>query len=271
MATGLVPEIEAPIRRNRPFANEDFKNGAFRMSPFKSLLQKHFYILMAIACVAFKVVSILHNPHFIVGEAPNTVAIHPEEPRSPVLWIHNAIFFAWLLFFVFQSGLVNLQKVRARRFFVWLGAALGAAVCIVGIATAIVKGRQDIANLMGDEAEAYQIIPFFNMFAFSVFAALAVRWRKNTELYLQFIFFAAAVILDTAFCRFDLIFQHHAFFPCVDLLIMLGVLRDLYVYKRVQKAYRIVLPALIVTQSCVYYTWSYSSAWWTRFAHAIIG
>jgi len=266
MATVFAPEVDTSDPQERFFAN-----GPSAMSTLRSFLKKHFYLLMALACVAFKVVSVLYNPHFIVGGGPNEGSYHPDGSRPLVLWIHNVVFFAWLLFFVFQSGLVNLQKPRSRRFFAGLGGALAAVLCVVGIATAIVKGRQDIANLMGDEAEAYQIIPFFKLFAFGVFAALALRFRKNTELYLQFIFFAAAVILDTAFCRFDLIFRHHAFFPCVDLLIMIGVLRDLYIYRRVQKVYLIVLPALMLTQSFAYYTWSYSSAWWVRIARAMIG
>ena len=265
MATDLAPLNEELTRPNSRFANYA------RMSAFRSFLQEHFYLLIALGCVVFKVVSVFHTPNYILEETHVDGIFHPEETRPLVLWVHNFVFFAWLLFFVLQSGLVHVQRTKVRRFLVWLGGALAAAVCVVGIATAIVKGRQDIANLMGDEAEAYQIIPFFNMLAFGVFAAMALRFRKNTELYLQFIFFAAAIILDTAFCRFDLVFRHHAFFPCVDMLIMIGVLRDLYVYRRVQKVYLIVLPALIVSQSFAYYTWSYSSAWWMRIARALIG
>jgi hypothetical protein len=166
---------------------------------------------------------------------------------------------------------VHLHKVKWHRFFGWFGGALGVAVAIAGVATAIAKGRAGIADHMGTEAEAYLIVPIYNILVFSMFCALIVAWRKKPELHREMIFFATCGLLDTAFMRFDFIFNHHAFYLCIDLLILLGVLRDLYVFRRVQKAYLIVLPALFASQAFVYYTWSVSSDWSVRIARAIIG
>jgi hypothetical protein len=241
------------------------------MTPFRSFLHKYFYFSMALLCIAIKVLSVLHSPSYTVDDVHHDSVFHPDEARPWILWLHNAVFSAWLAFFVFQSGLVHTHKVKWHRFFGWFGGLLGAAMVLIGIATAIVRGREGTAMLMGTEAEAYLIVPFYNMLAFCVFCALAVLWRKKPKLHRQLIFFATCGLLDTAFLRFEFIFNHRYFFPCIDLLIVLGILCDLYVNRRVHRVYLIGLPVLIVSQAFVTYTWMNSSVWWLRIAHAIIG
>ena len=66
-------------------------------------------------------------------------------------------------------------------------------------------------------------------------------------------------------------FNNGLFFPCLDGVILLGVLRDLYVNRRIHKVYLTALPLLIVAQTFVIYTWRSGSAWWLHIAHAILG
>lgn len=237
------------------------------VSPLKRFLHKYFYFLIAILCIGIKVASVIHTPSYAAGDVHHDSVFDPEEARPWILWLHNIVFSAWLLFFAFQSGLVHTCKVRWHRAFGWLGASLA----LIGIATAIVKGRMDIAHQMGTEAEAYLIIPFFNMLAFAAFCALAVRWRQRPELHRQLIFFATCGLLDTAFLRYDFIFRHAYFYQCIDTMILLGAVRSLYVFRRIPRLYLVALPALIGCQAFVIYTWTHQSAWWARFAHTLIG
>ena len=54
----------------------------------------------------------------------------------------------------------------------------------------------------------------------------------------------------------------------VDLLIFLGIARDLIVSRRVHRVYFYVLPAFIICQIAVVYT--YHSAYWLKIAHEIL-
>ncbi len=56
----------------------------------------------------------------------------------------------------------------------------------------------------------------------------------------------------------------------VDLLILLGVVRDMVVNRRVHRVYLYVLPAFIVGQTVVTYTVFNESAYWRKIANAIL-
>ena len=245
------------------------ENGA--TTSFRGFLDKYFYFSMALLCVAIKSLSVLHTPGYAANDIEKDSVFNPEASRPLILWIHNAAFSAWLAFFVVQSALVRVHKIEWHRFFGWFGVALAMVMVPVGIATAIAKSRPDAGSLIGTDTESYLIISFYNMLAFGVFIALAIWWRKEPELLRRLIFIATCGLLDTAFISFDNIINPHLFFLAIDLMIVLGVLRDLFVDRRVHRVYFIALPALIVTQVFVTYTWLENSAWWIRIAHAIIG
>lgn len=263
----------APVIEWRSEPNSAPEGIADTITPSRSFLHKYFYFCMALLCVAIKILAVSHTPSFVVHDLRHDSVFHPEEARPWILWLHNGAFSAWLAFFVSQSGLVRANKVDLHRFFGWFGAVLGALMVPIGIATAIVKARTDIKMgiLPGTEAESYLIIPLLNALAFGVLVALAIHWRERPEILRRLIFIATCGLLDTAFVRFEFVFNHHHFFPYIDLLIVLGALRDLYVNRRVHRVYLIALPALIVSQAFVTYTWMSESDWWMRIAHAIIG
>jgi hypothetical protein len=96
-----------------------------------------------------------------------TGLIHPPSPRPIVLYFHAVIFTAWVVFFIMQSALVITRNVRIHRQLGWFGFALGAAIPIVGVGTAIAMGKLRLHEGRTDIAQ-FLIIPFFDMVAFSV-------------------------------------------------------------------------------------------------------
>jgi hypothetical protein len=70
------------------------------------------------------------------------------------------------------------------------------------------------------------------MIAFGVSIALAIYWRTKPELHRRLIFIATCGHMDAAFGRSAYSFDNNLFFPCLDLLIVLGVARDLWVDRR---------------------------------------
>lgn len=250
-----------PAHRVVPIASARKESG--RMSPLQAFVNRYFYFAMSLLIATI-----------VVSGFRRTVDVnllHPSIPRPLILWFHAAAFSGWVAFFFFQSALVRTHNVKWHRFFGWFGAALGTVMVPLGITTAIIMGRFDTYQEHLPGADAFLIVPFYDMVAFAAFFSLAVLWRGKPELHRRLLFIATCGLLDAAFGRFDYIFNHGLFFPCLDGVILLGVLRDLYVNRRIHKVYLYALPPLIVVQAYVTYTWMSSSAWWVRIGNAILG
>jgi hypothetical protein len=227
------------------------------------ILHRYFYFSMSLLVAAI-----------VVAGFKRTVdanLFHPAVPRPFILWIHGAAFAGWVIFFICQSTLVRIRKVSWHRSIGWFGAGLATVMVPLGIATAIIMARFDTVQLHQSGAGAFLSIPFYDMIAFGVSIALAIYWRTKPELHRRLIFIATCGLMDAAFGRFDYLFDHNLFFPCLDLLILLGVARDLLVDRRVHKAYLFALPLLIVGQSLAVYMWRSNPSWWQGITRAILG
>jgi hypothetical protein len=200
----------------------------------------------------------------------NDNLFHPAIPRPTILWIHASAFTAWVIFFISQSTLVRVRKVSWHRSIGWFGAGLATVMVPLGVVTAIVMARFDTVQLHAKDADAFLSVPFYDMIAFGVCIGLAIYWRTKPELHRRLIFIATCGLMDAAFGRFDYLFDNNLFFPCLDLLILLGVTRDLLVDRRVHKVYLYALPLLIAGQSLSLYMWRGNPAWWQRITHAIL-
>ncbi len=227
------------------------------------LVQRYFYFAMSLLMAAIVVTGFRRTV--------NENLFHPAVPRPFILWIHGAAFSGWVIFFIFQSTLVRVHKVSWHRFMGWFGAGLAAVMVPLGTATAIIMDRFDTVQLHQSGGDAFLSIPFYDMIAFGVLIALAIYWRRRPELHRRLIFIATCGLMDAPVARFDYVFDHNLFFPCLDLLIALGVARDLLVDRRVHKVYRYALPLLIVGQSLAIYMWRQNPSWWQGITHAIMG
>jgi hypothetical protein len=233
------------------------------ISARNGFLKRYFYFLMSLLLAAIVVTGFKRTV--------NDNLFHPAVPRPFILWIHGAAFAGWVAFFIFQSTLVRVRKVSWHRFFGWFGAGLATVMVPLGAATAIIMARFDTFRLHQSGADAFLSIPFYDMIAFGVLIALAVYWRKMPEMHRRLIFIATCGLMDAPLGRFDYLFDNNLFYPCLDLLMMLGVARDLLVDRRVHKVYLYALPLLIVGQSLAVYMWRHNPSWWRAISHAILG
>ncbi len=237
----------------RPFNAITGRNG---------FVDRYFYLGMSLLIAAIVVSGF--------SRTVNDNLLHPPVPRPLILWFHAAAFSGWVAFFIFQSALVRTHNVKWHRFFGWFGAALGAVMVPLGVVTSIIMGRFDTYQKHEPGADAFLIVPFYDMVAFAAFFGLAVWCRKKPELHRRLIFIATCGLLDAAFGRYDYIFNHGLFFWCLDGVILLGVLRDVIVNRRIHKVYLYALPSLIVIQAFVTYTWLGASGWWVHIGRAIL-
>jgi FtsH-binding integral membrane protein len=226
------------------------------------VMEEYFYFAMSLLIAVIVVTGF--------SRTANQNLFHPAIPRPFLLWIHGAAFSGWVAFYIFQSALVRSHNVKLHRQLGWIGFGLGTLMVPLGFTIAIVMGRFDTARLHQSDP-TFLSVPFYDMIAFGVLLTLAISWRRKPESHRRLLFLATCCLLDAPFGRSDFIFYHYLFYPCLDGVMLLGVVRDLVVNRRVHAVYRYAMPLLIVGQAIAVYLWHGSPAWWLRTTHAILG
>jgi hypothetical protein len=195
--------------------------------------------------------------------------IRPPSPPPLILYFHAALFTGWLVFFIVQSALVRTRNVKVHRKLGWFGLAMGVVMPFVGIATAIVMTRLRIRQGSTDAA-AFMIVPFSDMVEFTVPFALAFYWRTRPEFHRRLMLIASCALTAAAFGRFPSPLMDHWFYGGVDALILLAVVRDVIVTKRVHPAYLYGLPLMMLGQIAVTYAFVKSLPQWLKIAHTLL-
>ena len=227
-------------------------------------LGQYFYLFMSLLIVAV----IVYGFSFTIGKN----LLHPAIPRPWILYVHATVFSSWLVFFVLQSTLVRSRKVQWHRRLGLFGVALGTLIPMVGVSTAVVMGRFNTVSLHATDAESSLVVPLFDMVCFTSTFSLAVYWRRKPELHRRLMLVATCALTAAGFGRFpDRILPGYLFYVGVDLLILLGVARDLIVNRTVHRVYLFALPLFILGQTIVTYIAYHNVPFWLRIAHAILG
>ena len=229
----------------------------------QTFLSRYFYLVMSLVLAAIVILGF--------SRTVNIFLFHASPPRPLLLWIHGAAFSTWIVFFIAQSALVRTRKVSVHRALGWFGAGLAALMVVLGIAVAVVMTRFDTVVLQQKGVEAFLSIPFLDMLLFGSCIAMAIYWRTKPEYHRRLVFIASCLLMDAAIGRFEFIFNHSLFYAALDCLILLGVVRDWVVDKRVHKVYLYALPVLIVVQSLAIYAWRINPKWWQAITQAIVG
>ncbi len=236
------------------------------------LLQQYFYFFMSLLIAVIVVYGFSHT----IDER----LIHAAVPRPFILYLHAAIFFGWVLFFIFQSLLVRAHKVRLHRQIGWFGVALGVAISVLGISTAIIMTRFQFFRLHAVEDAVTDLLgPFLDMTSFTIPFALAIYWRKKPEFHRRLLLVATCALTSAAFSRMPLqmlpalpnMLIFIWIYGGVDILIFLGVVRDLIVDGRIHRVYLYVLPALLAAQAVVICMYQYDWHLCVRIARAVVG
>ena len=195
---------------------------------------------------------------------------HAAPPRPFLLWIHGAAFSGWVAFYFFQSMLVRTHNVTLHRFLGWFGTALAAMMMLLGLTIAVIMGRFD-AMVLHQPDPTFLNVPFYDMVAFGILVCLAIGWRKKPELHRRLLFLATCELIDAPFGRSEYIFNHGYFYWCLDTLILLGVVRDLVVNRKVHTVYQYAVPLMIASQAFAIYLWRSAPQWWAGITHSILG
>jgi hypothetical protein len=226
-----------------------------------AFLRQYFYLCMSLLIAVVAVYGFSHT----IGQ--NLLHASPIPPF--ILTIHAVIFPGWLLFFILQSALVRSHNVRLHRTLGWFGLAFAAGVLVIGYLTATGMDRFALQRLHFTEAPALLIIQLMDLACFAIPFALAIYWRRRPEFHRRLMLIASSGLTDAAWARFPQVSL--AWSPAgVDLLVLLGILRDLIVDRRVHKVYLYAFPLLIVLQIFCVQTYLHASPWWVRIGAALL-
>jgi hypothetical protein len=229
----------------------------------KRFLSRYFYLCMSLVMAGLVV--------WGFSRTVDASLFHAKPARPLLLWMHGAAFATWVLFFIAQSALIRLRKVSVHRTLGWFGAGLATVMVALGLTVAVVMTRFDLVVLHQRGVDSFLSIPFWDMLVFGTCIVLAILWRKKPEYHRRLVFVATCELMDAAIGRFDFWFNHSIFYVGLDLLIVLGVVRDLVIDGRIHKVYLYALPVLVVGQTITVYLWRADPAWWQAATHAILG
>jgi hypothetical protein len=245
-------------------SNSGLNQGIVVTTKRGGLLNQYFYFSMSLLIAAV----VVYGFSFTVEKN----LIHPALPRPFLLYVHAAVFTGWLGFFILQTALIRTRNVLVHRRIGWFGVAMGSAMVVLGVSTAITMGRFNMLELHQSHTESDLMIPLFDMVCFGTTFGLAVLWRKKPEYHRRLMLVATCALTAASFGRFpERLLPAEYFYSGVDLLIVLGVIRDLIVSGRVHQVYLYVLPLFIVGQTVVTFTVFHQLPYWQKIAHTIMG
>ncbi len=157
-----------------------------------------FYFYMAIACAA--VAFLGFAPTYFVPLAKGSLK------ASPVVHIHGIVFFAWSLFFIYQSWLGASGRTVRHKSVGLIGVAFATAMTILGIQAGINAMKSAAAIGMTKEGLTFVIVPLAGILFFATVFAIGVAMAKRRETHKRLMLLAAISILDAAIARWFLVF-----------------------------------------------------------------
>jgi hypothetical protein len=196
-----------------------------------------FYSTMAIVLALTVLLGFGPTYYFkLVGSAP--MATISGAPFSKLVYVHGALFTAWVLLFIVQTALVATHRVAVHRRLGIAGAILALAMVIVGITTAITATARGTAP-PGINPLSFLAIPLGDMLLFSTFVASALYLRKNKEAHKRLMLLAYISILVAALARLPGILQRGplAFFGLACIFLAAAAIYDWVSRGRIHPAY----------------------------------
>jgi hypothetical protein len=159
---------------------------------------RYFYVYMALSCAAVAFLGFAPTYWLPVARG----AFH----GNAIIHMHGWIFFAWTLFFVWQSWLAASGRVARHRAVGMIGVSFATAMTIFGIFASILVMKTSAAQGFRDEGIAFSVVPLGGIAYFAVVFTLAIVYVRQPEIHKRLMLLAGISILDAAVARWFLTF-----------------------------------------------------------------
>jgi hypothetical protein len=160
--------------------------------------KQYFYFYMALACIA--VAFLGFAPTYWMPMASGKL------PAMPLVHFHGLLFFAWTLYFAFQSWLAASGQVTRHRTIGMIGISLATAMTIFGFLVAVNVMKRSAAAGLANEGIAFAIVPLSGIAFFAVVFTLAIANVRRPEIHKRLMLLAGISLLDAAVARWFLTF-----------------------------------------------------------------
>lgn len=160
--------------------------------------ERRFFTGMAVAMLLF--VFLGFAPTYFLAPLLELELARPPH-LSPLVHLHAAVASAWMVFLVLQTGLIMGQQHASHMRNGLIGAALAAALVLIGFAVAI-TAAQSGRNPPGWTPSEFLIIPLVNLVLFAGFVAAALSFRGRVDIHKRLMLIATIAILVPAGSRF---------------------------------------------------------------------
>src|SRR5512140_658951 len=159
---------------------------------------RYFYFHMALACTA--VAFLGFAPTYWLPLASGSFS------ATPVIHFHGLLFFAWTLYFAFQTWLAASGRTAWHRTIGMIGVSLATAMTILGFLAAVNTMKRSAALGQADAGIAFAIVPLSVILFFAVVFTLAIANVRRPETHKRLMLLAGISILDAAVARWFLTF-----------------------------------------------------------------
>lgn len=159
-------------------------------------------------------------------------------PFTPLIYIHGALFTAWVALFIVQTALISARRVALHRRIGVGGAVLAAAMIAVATMTALAAAKR-AAGPPGIPPLVFLAIPLFDMVMFTTFITAALALRRNREAHKRLMLLAYVSIMGAPAARLPgvLPLGPFAFYGIAFVFLAAGIVYDLVSRRRVHPAY----------------------------------
>lgn len=205
-----------------------------------------FFLYMAFGFLAIAVIGF--STTFFIPLARGTFR------APPIIHIHGALLFAWLLFFILQASLIHKRRILTHRQLGLMGAALCVAIVVSGVLVGLYATRRDLAA-GGDDLVLGQFVNILiEMVLFGSLVAAAIALRRDGESHKRLLLLATISALAPAWLRFRHLFPavpnpFVTFSLLADSLLLLAIARDWLAIKRVHPVYLWAGGAMVVVHA----------------------
>src|SRR5947207_7763929 len=127
-------------------------------------------------------------------------------PSMPVIHLHGVLFFAWTLYFAFQTWLAASGRIARHRSIGMIGVSLATAMTIFGFLAAVNILKRSAGLGLADAGVAFAIVPLSGILFFAVAFTLAIANVRQSETHKRLMLLAGISILDAAVARWFLTF-----------------------------------------------------------------
>jgi len=172
--------------------------GEVRARTVASSHARYFYFYMALSCMA--VAFLGFAPTYWLPMATRSL------PSMPVIHLHGVLFFAWTLYFAFQTWLAASGRIARHRTIGMIGVSLATAMTIFGFLAAVNIMKRSAALGLADAGVAFAIVPLSGILFFAVAFTLAIANVRQSETHKRLMLLAGISILDAAVARWFLTF-----------------------------------------------------------------